>query len=542
MMNSFNVHTRLLRFLRLIGRRLRLRLSIELFTRAGWMILATSAIVLLIGRLWPIDGYRLIAGGVLVTSLLSWIVFSLARSIRPFTVARRADSELGLRDRLATALVLSDPYYQVPPAFDRALVAFQIDDALAVAQSIDPRRAFPIRIQRTSLLRAASALLVGVVLLVLPNPMDAIVAERTRVTETAKVEAGKLEKLAQEVEASQALAQEDKAELLRQMRKLIDQLKSNPGDARQALADLAKFQEQLRTKLDPAAPTEAAATDALAQQLAQLAGAKEEPKDAAEAAKLLEQLASELDKLSPQQREALVGALEHAAAQTAGSNPDLASALSAMAHAARSGATGESTRQAAAQAAQAMQQSANRQAFQQALARELNQSESSQRALAQALTHGGQAQGQGQGQGSGQGQQAQGQGQGQSQGQGQGNQVGGGGGTTANTLPPAVRTGSAGSPTHPNKPFSTGELDTVYAPIATGQGREEFVSGQQGQQGQTTTNEGKSPQPGANNPALIPYSQVYQQYLQIAGQVMERAYIPVGLQDYVKEYFSGLEP
>ncbi|HSD84340.1 MAG TPA: hypothetical protein VLG46_10790, partial [Anaerolineae bacterium] len=87
-----------------------------------------------------------------------------------------------------------------------------------------------------------------------------------------------------------------------------------------------------------------------------------------------------------------------------------------------------------------------------------------------------------------------------------------------------------------------GELDTVYAPIATGQGREEFVGGQHGQEGQTTTNEGKAPQPGANNPALIPYSQVYQQYLQIAGQAMERAYIPVGLQDYVKEYFSGLEP
>ena len=120
--------------------------------------------------------------------------------------------------------------------------------------------------------------------------------------------------------------------------------------------------------------------------------------------------------------------------------------------------------------------------------------------------------------------------------------MGGGGGTNADTLPPAVRTGQAGAPTGPNKPFGTGSLDTVYAPIAAGQGRQEFVGGQQGQDGQTTSIEGRSPQPGAGNPALVPYNQVYQQYSQIASQAMERAYIPSGLQDYVKEYFSRLEP
>jgi hypothetical protein len=105
-----------------------------------------------------------------------------------------------------------------------------------------------------------------------------------------------------------------------------------------------------------------------------------------------------------------------------------------------------------------------------------------------------------------------------------------------------VRTGQAGSPTKPNKSFGTGDVDTVYAPFAVGQGQEQFVGGQQGQNGQTTTTEGKTPQPGAANLALVPYSQVYQQYAQIAGQAMEQAYIPSGLRDYVKEYFSQLEP
>jgi len=532
-------HNRLLAFLRPLGRYLRLRFSAEWLARATWPALAASVAVLLAGRLWPVDGYRLVAGGWLVVFLIGWIVFSLARPIRPFTAARHADGELGLHDRLATALVLSDPQRQLPAGFDREIVSLQVGDALSVAQSIDPRRAFPVRVERTPLLRAGAALLAGLLLLALPNPMDAIVAERAQVSQAAKAEAEKLEKLAQTVEQDQALNPEDKAELLREMRRMIEKLKSNPGDAKQALADLAEFQEQLRSRLDPAALTEAAALEALARQLAQLAGAEEMPKDSAEAAKLLEQLASEMERLSPEQREALAGALERAAAQAAGSNPDLASALSAMAQAAREGATGSEAQRAAARAAQAMRESGDRQALQQALARALNQAESSQRAVAQASGREGQAQGQGQGRGQGQGQ---GQNQGQGRGQGQGNQAGGGGGTQADTLPPANRTGTADTPTDPNKPFNTGDLDTVYSPFVTGQGQEEFVGGQEGQEGQETTNQGQSPQPGADNPALVPYSQVFQQYLQIAGQAMERAYIPVGLQDYVKEYFSQLEP
>src|SRR5512139_1345030 len=205
-MDTSHKEARLRAFLRPLGRWLRLRLSVEPLARTAWMILAVSAIVLLIGRLWPIEGYRLIAGGLLLAPFLGWIVFSLARSIRPFIVARWADNELGLHDRLATALVLSDSQRQMPSAFDRALVSFQIDDALAVAGSIEPRRAFPIRIQRAALWRAGAVLLASVVLLALPNPMDAIVAERARVTETAKAEVEKLEKLAQEIENDQTLA------------------------------------------------------------------------------------------------------------------------------------------------------------------------------------------------------------------------------------------------------------------------------------------------------------------------------------------------
>lgn len=541
-----SVYQQLIALLRPLGRRFRWRTSADLFAQTAWIVFAACAIVLLAGRLFPIDGYRLVAAAFIALWLIGWAIYSAIRPIKPFTVARRADSELNLHDRLSTAFVLANPAKTLPRGFDRELVSLQFDDALAAVRAIEPHHAFPIHIERALALRAAAALLIGVILLVLPNPMDAIVAQRAQVAQTAQAEAAKLEQLAQQIEKNTTLTPEDKNALLRQMRELIAQLKSNPGEAKKALADLAKFQEQLRAKLDPATSAEQMALASLAQQLAQLAGAKDTPapRDAAETAKLLEQLASQLDKLTPEQRAALAGALERAAAQTAAGDPDLASALAAMAQAARDGKVDSRSASATRQAGQELRDAANREALQQALARALNQADASQRAVAQAQGLGQGNQGNQGSQGnSGQGNQGnQGQGQGQGQNQGQGNQVGSGGGTNASTLPPANRTGRAGSPTGQNKSFSTGDLETVYSPIATGQGREEFVTGQQNQTGETTNRDSKAPQPGTNNPALVPYDQVLQKYAEIAGQTMERSYIPSGLQDFVKEYFSGLEP
>ena len=518
-----NSYTTLLTLLRPLGRRLRLRSGVDLLGRSAYICLLGCAGLLLLGRLTPLAGHRLLAAGLSAAWLLGWALYSSLRPIRPLTVARRADAELGLRDRLSTALALATPGGNLPGACDPRLVSLQIGDALAVAQAIDPRRAFALRLPRLLLVRAAVALLACLALLALPNPMDAVVRQRAQIAQAARAEAARLERLAQALAQEQSLTPEDKAELLRQMRPLIAQLKANPGEASEALADLAALQEQLRARLDPAAPTEQAALEALARQMAALAGANDRAPEAAEAAHLLAQLSAELDRLSPDSRAALAGALEQAAARTMGNDPNLASALSALAQATR---TGTDVNQAAARAGPALQRSAGRLAWQQALAQAMGQAEASQRAIARAAA-GGQARSPGQSQG---------------QGQGQGQQPGGGGGTNANTLPPGQSSGTAGAPAGPNKPFGVGELEMVYSPLAAGQGQEEYVAGQQGAEGETASGEGKQPQPGASGPALVPYHQVYAQYRQIAGQAMERSYVPAGLQEYVQEYFSALEP
>jgi hypothetical protein len=42
--------------------------------------------------------------------------------------------------------------------------------------------------------------------------------------------------------------------------------------------------------------------------------------------------------------------------------------------------------------------------------------------------------------------------------------------------------------------------------------------------------------------AAVPYREVYAEYADHAGAALEESYIPLGLKQYVREYFSSLEP
>jgi hypothetical protein len=84
----------------------------------------------------------------------------------------------------------------------------------------------------------------------------------------------------------------------------------------------------------------------------------------------------------------------------------------------------------------------------------------------------------------------------------------------------------------------------VYVPFANPgtSGEEIFIPGQDTGQGQTEVREGQDPLAGAANPALVPYQQVFGQYLQAANQAVESGTIPLLLRDYIKSYFTQLEP
>jgi hypothetical protein len=542
----------LVSLLRPLRRRLRWRDGHRLMVRTLWMPALAAAVSLFTSRLVALSNYRTWAWAPLVVWVVAVPGYSLLRPLPLLWVARRVDAELSLRDRLATALELgsrqngksADRQGKRAAHFDPALVLRQREDALSVAHTIDPRHAFPLRWSRRPLAWAAGCLVVAILLTRLPNPMDAVLEERATIAEAAEKQAQELEELAEELEADETLDPGDREELLRQLREAIEALRENPGEREEALADLAKLEEALRSQLDPQTAARRGALEGLATDLADLAGMSDSDPSLDEAARLLQELAARAAEMSQEERESLARALEEAAARMAGSDSALASGLSQLARSVRDG---QPSALGAQSAAEALRAAAADGALQGALSQALNQARDSSTAIAQAGQRGDVAQSSGQGQGQGQGQsQGQGQGTGQSQGQGQGQgqgQIGSGGGTTARTGPPGTRPGRPGDPIGPNRDYQVNDLDTVFVPWQQGQpGDPDFLPGRQTGQGQETVRERTQPQPGAPGAALVPYSEVYASYSAAAVEAMEREYVPSGLRDYVREYFTLLEP
>ncbi len=175
-----------------------------------------------------------------------------------------------------------------------------------------------------------------------------------------------------------------------------------------------------------------------------------------------------------------------------------------------------------------MQQAQSDLASQQALNQALSQLQASRQSISGAGQQMAQAQ-QGQGQMPGQEQNP-------GQGAGQGQASGGGGGTNANQLPPSTRSGTAGDPQGQGINTGTSNLDSqVYVPREKpgGSSNEElYVPGQDTDQGETQSSEKPDPLGGLNNPALVPYNEVFQQYHDAASQAIDQSAIPPGLKDY----------
>lgn len=542
-------------------RRLRLRDGWQVAQRSLWMAAFASLLIQLAGRLFPIAGLGLWS----LAPFALWLVFIFGYAIfQPMSLmrtARRVDLELGLRERLSTALALqaleSETPPQATPLIYPSLRRAQRSDALSAAENvlaaIAAGNALPLTWLGRPLAVAGVLVLASLASALLPNPQDLILAERAAVRQEAERQAERVEEVRKQIEASQELSPEAREELLRKLAELAQALRANPGDLEQALADLSKLERELQARLDPNAAMQWSNLESLAARLEAMTGTSRDPESSAAqaAAEALKALANQVEAMDEAQRQEAAQALAQMAAQAAQAGDQaLAQALSDLVQAAQAGDS-QALSQATAQAQQALAQSGQRMAAQSALQQALVQVQSSSQAMAQqaAQAAGQSAQAQGTpaaGQAPGQGQnpgQAGASGAGANPGQGQ---PGGGGGSTARTLPPWVggRT-NVQSPRGQAPGVAASQLQSqVYAPWTSGSGGNEqvFIPGQETGQGETQATQGKASQPGALNPSLVPYTDVFNTYLNTAYQSLQNNYIPSALVPYVQAYFYALAP
>ncbi|MDQ3689542.1 MAG: hypothetical protein M3406_05815, partial [Chloroflexota bacterium] len=335
-------------------RQLRRRLWWRRAVRSGLLIAAGAVLVVamvqLVARAFPLEAAPWIQAGIGGLAVLAWVADALRRRPSLVEAARRADEELGMRQRLGTALEIAGREAHDP------LEARQLADARARLNEVDLRRAFRPRLARRPLTVAGLGIAMTLLLVAWPNPQDDLLDQRRAAREAAERVAERVEEVAEEVgEENVENPDPRQEELERRLRELARQLREQGDDREASLARIGSVQEQLSRMTDPQAAEADAALTQLARATSQAATGDEEANpegEPEEAARDLEELADQTDALTPEEASARATQLRQAAQAGAASQPAAASALAEAADALDAAARSETEadKQAAAEA------------------------------------------------------------------------------------------------------------------------------------------------------------------------------------------------
>lgn len=403
----------------------------------------------------------------------------------------RLERATGLAERLSTAWELHAGVITSSPALREA----QRAETARALQSLDPRRAFPLRPSPAATILNGALLLAVLAALFVPNPQERVLAERAALQQAAARQA---EELAAQMEAVREIPNLSSAERERLLQSLeaARQILLDPHaapearqaallEAEQQLAGLRQAQEdtarQLREAL-AATPTEAP-TERIQALLAAL-----QRGDLAAAETAARQLA-EGEALSSEEQAALNAALAQLAEAAQAVDPELAEALAAAATARDAGEATAALQALAGELAQQQQERAAKEAQLAGLQAGLQSGREQLAAAQQAAV-------------------------------GEGGFPQAGSGVSQHS----EDSGSAA----PYGPSASARLQGTGSEITLPRA---VVSGDTSSTG-----------PGAETAARVPYDEVYPTYAEAAAAALSRQPLPPGLRASIHSYFSALAP
>lgn len=490
--------------------------------------LAIGVALAALARLAPLlrsEAVGAVAAALALVGLVAGAASPWLRHARTPTLAwaRRFDRQFGLADRLSTALERPAGAAAATPEL-RALWALQRQDAERAAEGALGRtsRVLPLCFAWRAW---AIALTLGsalVLLLLLPNHQEQVLAQRERERALVAEQFQQLEQARQAIVRS-GLSPEQKARALEAIEQARQLLAASAESPEAALGAVNELRDRLRALQDENAARQAAQLQRATQSLA----ADELTRPLAEALARgdLEQAADRLSRLvtdrAPAERELtadevdrLVRQLEQFARDVAETDPSLSRALRQAAQHLRRGEV-QAARQALSEAARALRAAEQARQQQQALAEAIAHAELARRAAAQRAGALDAA------------------------------QAGGapppaGERSSAADLPSAqpnaalprgrggVRSPDVGSDSSIWQPQ---RLQDEGAPIQLEDGGAEQARGAHG---------GARPAPEGG--AAVPYQQVYPRYAQAADEAIRSGSIPPERRELVRRYFSALDP
>ncbi|HEY8677219.1 MAG TPA: hypothetical protein VIN39_01125 [Candidatus Dormibacteraeota bacterium] len=480
--------------------------------------------VLLAARLAPVEPRAIIAAlGIPVAFLVAGIAWMVTRP-QAGVLVRLADLRLGMKERLSTAW---ERRGQAGPLDDRLR-----HDALRHAGTARLAGAFPVRVHRGEASIIAALSIFALALAVVPNPMDQVFAQRQADKVSQARAAAALEKTKKKI-AEQATP----APLDPQIQKILQDAQARIRQAdspRKALENITPAEQKLQQLSDPQTPARSSTAQNLANALRGTAAGRNAGQalasSPAKGAQALRDLASQLQRLSPADRDelarALANAAEHAQDQKTGAslnkaseslkNGDTASASNALNEAAGqldSLQQQESNDQAVASAINGLE--AARQELAGQADRDAGQSAQASASASASASAAASARANGNGNGSANGN---GNGNGNDNGTGTGSGSGSGNGNGGTGSGSGVGSGSGSG-------SGTRSTERVYVPGQPVPGQSEDQPTPLG--------------PGQDVP-LSPYSQVINAYQQAALDAADQSLIPGSERDLVRQYFSQL--
>lgn len=519
-------------------------------------------------------------GGIL--NLLYTLVFprSLAEKARYF------DIEFGLRERVSTAFELMRGRIKTHPEIE----ARQIADALAHARAIDPneRITMDFRPRELGALAALLVAMVGTILLPAIVGADFVHDPPSAAAEAAKED---LREIIETVAKDTDLDDIDQQDLLEALEIALERLEEEDISEEEAFAAMSQLQaelEALENKLEDTIDLDQSTTEAAlealedfiapsetSEQNAESAGETEASSDLGELLQGLDQLTQDAMQMSAEEARSAAEALQRAAEQMEQMSEALAEQMEMLAQALENADLESLQEQMDAlreQIEEAQRQQQQDQNARMMLEEQSELAQAAAEAIAQEQAQEGQPQAgepqQGAGEQSESGQRGGQPGDQQSeeaqpganqgnqqsdrnrpgtaenQGRNQDNRSAGGGageGAPSNISLPGSGGEDQGAETD-NRTTGLGEIQyqAIYSPSGIGGGGENEIR-LRTDPGDTTVAEGEFD----DNPvgeSRVSYDTVFSEYQNAANRALESDYVPLGLRDVVREYFTSLEP
>ncbi len=474
------------------------------------------------------------------TALSALIAFAWPwlRAIRRSTLAwaRYFDQRFGLKERVSTAMEIESGTLNVKNDLIRKS---QVSDATKIAERVDFKRLLPLKMPwKDALLMLVLA--VGlIVAIVMPNPQQEVLAEKLKLQEELAKQVQQLEDIKSSIKDSKFLTDLQKEQALQALEQAQDQLRDSDASEESAMSALNEAQEKLDALRDEVADQQARdlertgqalSPDDLTKQLAESLSNRDFDKAAEQLRKLA---GNEGQELTQDQQQRLANQMEQLAKGVQNSDPTLAQELRDTAQALREGRNNDA-RKSLDQAAKSLEKTSQNQASQQ----DLNQASNAlNEARRQAARNPNQSQsGNEQGGEQGQGEQGSGQG-GNDPGEQGGEMAGEGAGEGGQAGAATAGDGASNSSQHSE---DTGSSNSIYAPQRLNEKGESVQLPEA--RGVNSPNPSGRPNQAPTGNSTVPYQQVYSQYAQAADEALQNGDVPVDMRDYVREYFSSLNP